>query len=324
MRRRPLTIAITVAALCLGTRPGQASAPEVATDMPVVHSLVSMVMGDIGHPRLLLESGADPHDFQLRPSQVSALQGADLVIWIGPEMTPWLDRALAAASGPATLALLHQKGTTLRTFGDNASGGDSEGLTDGDGHQTDGDATPKHDELHGSGALDPHAWLDPQNAALWIGLITDALVEKDPGNAVAYRANASLALMRVETLERGVAERLARFAEAGIVVAHDGYGYFADYFGLNIVAAVSQGDATEPGAARRVEVRELLKSGEVTCIFPEAGRDAAPMTTLAEGAPVRMGDVLDPEGLMLAPGPDLYTALLTRMAETIAKCVGDS
>lgn len=314
MHRRLMSIAIMAAALCAGTEPAQASVPEVVTDIPVVHSFVAMVMGDLGQPRLLLEQGGDAHDFQLRPSQVSALQGADLVVWIGPEMTPWLDRALAASADPATLALLHEKGTILREFG-------AEPASDEEGHATDGDNATLHGEHHDHGDLDPHAWLDPSNAELWIGLISDALVEQDPGNAVAYRANASLALMRIETIDRAVGDRLSKYAGASIIVAHDSFGYFADHYGLKIAASVAEGDATDPGAAHRVTIRGLLESGDIACIFPEAGRDPAPITTLADGAQVRIGDPLDPEATQLTPGPDLYPALLTRTAETIAKCL---
>ncbi len=301
--RRPLFLSAILTVLAL---PAGAEVPEVVTDMPVVHSLVSLVLGDLGDPMLLLDKGADAHDFQLRPSQVRALNGADLVVWIGPEMTPWLDRAIAGAEGPHTLVLLDVPGTTLRAR--------SEGADDIAG-------TVGADDGHDHGGLDPHAWLDPDNAALWIGRISDALVELDPGNAVAYRANASLAQARIETLDRALGERLAPADGAGLIVAHDAYGYFAGHYGLTVVASLAEGDATNPGAAHLAELRAALESGAVACIFPEAAHDPAPVAALAEGAPVRIGRPLDPEGRAMAPGPDLYPDLLTSMADAIADCV---
>ena len=74
--------------------PALAEVPKVVTDIHPVHALVAQVMGDLGTPDLLLERGASEHDFQLRPSQAASLADADLVVWIGPELTPWLNRAL--------------------------------------------------------------------------------------------------------------------------------------------------------------------------------------------------------------------------------------
>lgn len=298
---------IPAVALALLAPPVQAGAPDVVTDIPVIHSLVAQVMGDLGSPGLLLEQGADAHDFQLRPSQIRALTGADLVIWTGPEMTPWLDRALGAEAAPQSLSLLHATGTTLREFGAPSESEDH-------GH----DDT---DDGHGHGALDPHAWLDPDNAALWIGLITDALVAQDPGNAVAYRANASLAQMRIATLDQMLGEKLAATAAAPIVVAHDAYGYFADHFGLTIAASLAEGDAAAPGAAHLSEIRALLEGGGAACIFPEVARDPTPVLSLAEGTDARVGAALDPEGRAIEPGPMLYGQLIESLGATLIDCL---
>ena len=68
-----------------------AEVPKVVTDIAPVHSLVSMVMGDLGEPSLLVDGASDPHAFQLKPSQAAALQDARLIVWIGPDMTPcWI------------------------------------------------------------------------------------------------------------------------------------------------------------------------------------------------------------------------------------------
>jgi zinc transport system substrate-binding protein len=88
-----------LAALTLAAAPAAADVPVVVTDTPVVHSLVSLVMGDLGEPTVLVEPGADEHSFQLRPSQAAALADAGLVFWVGEELTPWLARALEATSG---------------------------------------------------------------------------------------------------------------------------------------------------------------------------------------------------------------------------------
>ena len=68
----------------------QADVPRVATDIAPVHSLVAMVMEGVGTPDLIIPSGATPHSYAMRPSEARALAQADMVIWIGPALTPWL------------------------------------------------------------------------------------------------------------------------------------------------------------------------------------------------------------------------------------------
>src|SRR6056300_1150557 len=71
-----------------------ADTPRVAVDIAPVHSLVARVMDGIGSPSLIIAPGASPHDYRLRPSEATALQNADVIFWIGPTLTPWLDKAL--------------------------------------------------------------------------------------------------------------------------------------------------------------------------------------------------------------------------------------
>ena len=85
---------ISVAIASIAATAVTAEVPRVVTDFAPAQGLVAMVMGDLGSPETLLEQGANAHDFQLRPSQAAALADADLVVWMGPDMSPGLDRSL--------------------------------------------------------------------------------------------------------------------------------------------------------------------------------------------------------------------------------------
>ena len=100
--------------------PTLAEVPAIVADTPVTASLVQQVMGDLGQPALLLDKGADPHDFQLRPSQARALQDAGLLVWVGPDLTPWLDRAAADLPPPRQLPLL-ARSPRQRPFAEDAA-----------------------------------------------------------------------------------------------------------------------------------------------------------------------------------------------------------
>ena len=285
--------------------PALAEVPQVVTDIPPVHALVAQVMGDLGTPELLLAKGADEHDFQLKPSQAGAVADAGLVVWIGPELTPWLDSAMEARpEGAAALALLDAEGTMRREY----EGGHAE-----EGHEEEG---------HDHGAEDPHAWLDPGNAMVWLGLIAGELARLDPKNAATYQANAVAAGEGIAALEGEVAAILAPVKGKPLVTYHDAFGYFGDHFGLTLAGSIALGDAAAPGAARLVELRGEMEAGGVVCLFPEVQHDPALAEQLVEGTGVKLGGALDPVGSSLEPGPGAYGALLTGLAREIADCAG--
>jgi zinc transport system substrate-binding protein len=296
----------------LMTTPALAEVPDVVADIPPVHALVAQVMGDLGAPILILERGASEHDFQLRPSQAAALADADLVVWVGPELTPWLDRALDSLGGNvARLGLLAADGTDRRSY-----------ITGGPDDHADRDdpaATAEDGHDHAAEGTDPHAWLDPSNAKVWLGLIATELSMLDPENAATYDANATKASDGIDALDRKVATLLTPAQDKTLVMFHDAYGYFAAHYGLTLGGSVAVGDASAPGAQRLSELQAALAG--TACIYPEAQHDDALITQLATGTDVRIGAPLDPNGSTLEPGPDLYATLMTTLASTITDCL---
>jgi zinc transport system substrate-binding protein len=297
--------------------PAAAEVPKVITDVPPVHSLVAQVMGDLGAPELLAGSGTDAHSLQLRPSQAAALGAAQLVFWIGPEMTPWMDRALEADFAGRAVALLDAGGTRRRAYEEESRDGDHAD----EAHE---EASHAEGEAHRHEGTDPHAWLDPGNALVWLDLIAAELAAADPEHAATYAANRDAAGAAIAAMDAEIAATLAGAGSAPFVVGHDAYGYFADHYGLTIAAALAESDAAEPGAAHLSEVAAMLAEKKVACVFPEAGHDMKRANMLVEGTAARLGPPLDPEGKTLEPGPGLYGALMRGLAGSIAACLGSS
>ncbi len=346
-----------LAALTLAAAPAAAEVPVVVTDTPVVHSLVSLVMGDLGQPTVIVEQGADEHSFQLRPSQAAALAEADVIFWVGEQLTPWLARALGTASGSATtIALLDVPGVTLIDYGD-GSGAHSHGdhahdhaKADDHAHDHDhahddddhahGDHDHDHDHAHDDHAhddhghdeaghdhahtgTDPHAWLYPDNAKVWLQVIAAELSEADPANAATYAANADAAALRIDAAAAQAAETLAPAHERPIVVFHDAYGYFARAFDVEIAGSIALGDAAAPGAQRLRTLQTTIGDEKIACVFREPQHDASLAESVAADAGVGLG-TLDPSGSSLPYGPGLYETLLTTLATNIADCVAAS
>ena len=306
---------MSAVAFCLLAPAVQAQTLRVITDIPPVHALVSSVMGDLGAPDLLLGKGGDTHDFQLRPSQAQALTEADLIIWVGPELTSWLDRALTGLEADAPqMRLLAVPDTALQPYGD----------AEGHDHDHDHDHGHEAEDAEDGAGIDPHAWLDPHNAFLWLDAIAAELAKLDPANAETYAANARSAQAEVTALEVEIAASLAPIQDQPFAVFHDAYGYFSGHFGLKVVGSVRLGDATSPGAAHLAALGQDLAAQNAVCLFPEVNHDAALARTLTEGTGLRLGAPLDPEGMAIEPGAGLYATLMRNLARDLVACLQPS
>ncbi len=282
-----------------------AEVPRVMTDIPPVYGLVAQVMGDLGTPVLLLEKGADEHDFQLRPSQMSDIASADVAVWIGPELTPWMERALKGATGNmVSLPLLAVKGTKLLEFG---------AMDDPAEHQG-------HNRDHDHNGTDQHAWLNPENAAPWLDAIAAVLSAKDNGNAATYAANAAAAKAEIAALDTEIFAALAPVKDKGFVAYHDAYQYFVLHYGLNYRGAVAMGDASTAGAAHLREVQGTIADG-VVCVFPEVQHDADLLLQLTDGTAAKAGAALDPVGTMLNPSPASFGDVLRNLTAALKGCL---
>ncbi len=159
------------------------------------------------------------------------------------------------------------------------------------------------------------------NVEIWLDLIADELAENDPDNAATYRANAEAARAGIAELSTEIAAILAPVGDAPLVMFHDAYGYLVHQFGVNVAGTIALGDAAAPGAQRLAELRAELQADGAVCIFPEVNHSSRYIDMVVEGTGVRVGADLDPEGVLLEPGANLYPMLMRNMAQAIADCV---
>jgi len=290
--------------VALAASAARAEPPRVVADVPPVHGLLARVMQGVGAPTLLLPADASPHGYAMRPSEAARLAAADIVFWTGPALTPWLGRAIGSLAPDArSVVLLDVPGTHLLGFRERA-------LFDGDDH-----------EPHEGAPIDPHAWLDPENAKVWTAAIAEILAQTDPANANAYRRNAAGAAAEIDAMAGEITARLAPIRGRPYLVLHDAYGYFERRFAIPATGAIAPGDASRPGAARLAALRARIKALPGVCVFSEPRIQARVIRTVTEGTRARIA-MLDPLGSGLEPGPGHYGALMEGLATALAGCLG--
>jgi len=304
--------------------------PKVAVDISPVHSLVSRVMLGVGTPDLIVQAGASPHGYTLRPSEAKALQDAQMVFWMGESLSPWMEGALDTLSSDATIiTLLERDETILLEFREGAMfeehdhddhGDEKHGDHGDEKHDDHGDE--KHDD-HGDhedhGSHDPHAWLSPDNARIWLNLIASQLSIVDPENAGTYFANAAAARSEIEALTIEVNILLEPVRGKKFIVFHDAYQYFEKAFDLSASGAISLGDASKPSPARIAEIQGRILEESIDCVLSEPQFNKGLVATVMAGSKAKTS-VIDPLGAGLKPGPDLYSELIRNMTKTLVDC----
>ena len=280
-----------------------AAPPKVVVSITPLAALVSAVMQGVAEPTLLLDSTQSPHHTSLRPSQMRALNQADLVFWIGPQLEAFLPRVLRALStATRTVALLDtpQLHTLrLRNAHDHAAV-----------------------EPGQQSAIDPHIWLSTANTRILVAEITAQLSRIDPARAAIYRANAQQLQNEITALH---AQLKNTFKAGGHYLSyHDGYQYFEEEFGLHHAGSVSQNEELQPSPGHIRALRQRIAQEHITCIVYDAPLRPALINTLLQGNAAKAVE-LDALGLRQVEHPNhaqnLWLNLMRALASDFSRCL---
>jgi len=298
--------------LMLFSGSAKADAPRVVADIAPIHSLVAMVMDGVGQPQLLVPQNISPHHYSMRPSEAAALQKAQLVVYVGHDMSPWLDPVLQTLAASASALDLSKVDNVLQL-------GYRKGPIFGD-HDDAGHDDHEDHAHHDHGGIDPHMWLDPINAKLWLYAIAAELIRIDPENEDRYNENARSSSRAITLAMAQAEDHLASGHDNGFLVYHDAYQYFEKRFNRGAVGTISAGDASKPSAKRLSELKTLFGARGISCVLTEPQHSSKIVDSVFGGFKPTIG-VVDPIGVDLKLGSNLYPQLLENMALSIAQCV---
>ncbi|MBL4739857.1 MAG: zinc ABC transporter substrate-binding protein [Sneathiella sp.] len=278
-------------------------------------------MGDTGKAKLLIESHKSPHGHQLKPSLIGILQKAKIVFYIGDILETNLTRAFENLPEMVKkVSMLNQQG--LSKF-DIREGGGWEGHEHSSHNDSEDNAHKKSEDEHNHehGDLnDPHIWLDPNNAVVMIKAITRELSAIYPENRSLFKRNALSLISDTETMDKEIKALLMPIKDSPFIVFHDAYQYFETHYNLTAVGSIVL-DPTIPTSAKRLrELRQKVASSGVTCIFREPQFSDKLSFVVAEDTAAKLATI-DPIGGGLKPGADLYSKLLTRIADGLYACL---
>ena len=248
----------------------------------------------------LTPAGTEPHDLQIAPPARRALESADVVVYLGQDYQPDVERALGTLDGDARqLDLLDSKVDLLPSPVEPGS----EPLADGD---------------------DPHIWLDPVRMQTMAELIATELVAADADLADGVAARLAAVRADLEELDAELTGALANCARRTVVTSHAAFGYLTDRYELEQVAIAGLNPDAEPDPATLREIGETARAAGVTTVFVEEALPPALAETVASeiGARTDLLGVLefDP-GEAVGAGED-YLSVQRRNAAALARGLG--
>ncbi|MFM4777496.1 zinc ABC transporter substrate-binding protein ZnuA [Aeromonas veronii] len=291
---------------------------EVLTTIKPLGFIAAAITDGVSEPKVLLPTGASPHDFSLRPSDIRSINSADLVVWVGPELEGFMAKPLA--NHPHALALTQVEGMPLFNYAAQDSH-DSHNHDDHD-HAAHEHGDHDHDEGHKGHhheGVDPHIWLGPTQSKVIAKAIASELGKLDPANQARYDANLAAFDTKVDAKDKVIAGQMKAVNEKGYFVFHEAYGYWERHYGMSSKGHFTVSPERRPGAKTLVDIRKALEEKQASCIYAEPQFSPAVIESVARntGAKVLL---LDEVGEQVPLGPDGYPQFMQQLADAFAQC----
>jgi len=263
---------------------------RVVTTFTILQDLAQNVAGDCAIVESITKPGAEIHGYEPTPQDIIKAQRADLVLWNGLGLELWFERFFVRLKDVPSVVL-------------------SEGVT-----------PIAIAEGPYSGRPNPHAWMSPRAALVYIENVRAALVAHDPANAATYNANAAAYAAQFAALEVDLRTRLSRIpaAQRWLVTSEGAFSYLARDFEMKelFLWAVN---ADQQGTPKQVKtVIDAVRANAIPVIFSESTISDKPARQVARETGIRYGGTLYVDSLTEADGPaPTFLRLLRYNAEVI-------
>ncbi|MCR4419277.1 MAG: zinc ABC transporter substrate-binding protein [Clostridia bacterium] len=273
-----LLLAVFLAVSGCGSRTastGFAEKPLVCATIYPLYDFAAKLAGDRATVRLLLPPGADVHEWEPGVEVLRALQQADLLVYNGAGLEPWVERVVASADSPRLRTVEASKGIELLPLSQEEAGA----------QEADSSVREAGAPL---GRYDPHLWLDPRRARQQAANILEGLVAADSAGRDYYTARYRVLARRLEQLDFLYRTLLEGRNRHTFVVSHAAFGYLASRYGLEQIALTGAHAEAEPGPRELVQVVDLARRLDLRYVFVDElhGRRVAQALARELGAEV--------------------------------------
>ncbi|HGF6559642.1 metal ABC transporter substrate-binding protein [Providencia sp. PROV188] len=286
------TTFIALAAVLFVSQPALAKKFKVVTTFTIIQDIAQNVAGDAAIVESITKPGAEIHGYQPTPKDIMKAYDANLILWNGMNLEVWFQRFFENLKDvPAVVVTEGIEPMPIREgeYKDNPN---------------------------------PHAWMSPANAQIYIENIRKALVKYDPENADIYNANAKKYSQEIAALDAPLRERLNRIPEdkRWLVTSEGAFSYLTKDYGFKEVYLWPI-NAEEQGSPMQVKkVIDTVREHNIPVVFSESTISDKPALQVSKETGAKYGGVLYVDSLSTAEGPvPTYIDLLNTTVDTIAK-----
>ena len=283
----------SLSVIALGLAALQAEAKfKVVTTFTVIQDIAQNVAGDAATVESITKPGAEIHEYEPTPKDIVKAQSADLILWNGLNLERWFERFFQNIKDKPAVVV-------------------TEGITPLSIYEG-----PYKD------APNPHAWMSPSNALIYVENIKNALVKYDPQHADTYQKNAAAYAEKIKQLDKPLREKLSQIPadQRWLVTSEGAFSYLAKDYDLK-EGYLWPINAEQQGTPQQVrKLIDIVKKNHIPVVFSESTVSAKPAQQVAKESGAKYGGVLYVDSLSAADGPvPTYIDLLNVTVSTIVK-----
>lgn len=303
---------------------------EVLTSIKPLGFIANAITDGVTETKVLLPVSASPHDYSLKPSDVSQLQSAQLVVWVGDGLESFLEKSieklpkekvLTLESVEAIEALVEKASDKKEDDHDHDHKHEHKHSHDhkhehkGHSHKHD------HDDHHGhSHDEDWHIWLSSEASEIAAEQIAVRLSEQLPEQKAKIAENLAKFKANLTAKKADIAKQLEPVKSKGYYTFHDAYGYFESEYGLNSLGSFTINPTVAPGAKTLAKIKKSISQHKAQCLFAEPQFTPKVIETLAKETKVNVGQ-LDPLGAKIELKATAYPEFLQALADEFSQCL---
>ncbi|HEX8807203.1 MAG TPA: metal ABC transporter substrate-binding protein [Candidatus Aquilonibacter sp.] len=259
------------------TATATANAPiPVVTTISTFNSLVQGVGGNLVHVQSIVPVGASPEDYEPTPQDAVTLSQAKILVANGAGLESWLAPLLKNVPSNSVHVVIGADGLTVKN-------------------------------------MNPHLWMDPENAKVYVAKIRDALIAVDPTHEAQYRSNAQAYQAKLEALNSWIAQQVQTIPadRRYMIVFHNAWQYYNDRYGITTLGFIEANPGQDPNPAVVAHLVDLARSHHVRAIFSEPEYSKKLAQQIAAGANVHIVTDLYDDSIGTNPRVGDYISMLT-------------
>ncbi|WP_280952113.1 metal ABC transporter substrate-binding protein [Salinicola halimionae] len=295
-RRSTLMLIMAVATLLIAlpvvAQDAESKKFKAVTTFTVIADMAQNVAGDAATVESITRPGAEIHNYAPTPRDILRAQDADIILWNGLDLERWFERFFHNLKDVPSVVI--------------SNGIEPISIAEG-----------PYD-----GKPNPHAWMSPTSALIYVDNIRDAFIEHDPANAEIYRDNAERYKRQIEGAVAPIREALTQIPEEDrwLVTSEGAFSYLARDFGLR-ERYLWPINADQQGTPQQVrQIIDTIRANDIPAIFSESTVSDKPARQVARETGIHYGGVLYVDSLSEPDGPvPTYIDLLRVTSETIVK-----